>query len=162
MAAEPAPDDATANRQRLADHVKNRRLSLSLSVRAAAERAGMARNTWTSLEDSTRRTAETAYAGIERALAWETGSVRAILDGGEPTPAIAVHDVAVVVTRPKRNITSADIETDGTDDVLIRIMKSDLPDADKARIVRTLLDDQRRFAQQRADELIREVLARRS
>lgn len=46
----------------------------------------MDRNTWSYLEDGSRRTSEFKYAGIERALHWEPGSVTAILEGREPTP----------------------------------------------------------------------------
>lgn len=78
--------DERGERELLAAKVRARRVELGLSVRAAAQAAEMDRNTWSYLEDGSRRTAEFKYAGIERALRWEPGGVSAILAGGEPTP----------------------------------------------------------------------------
>lgn len=73
-------------RQRLAHLMEQRRRALGLSVRAAAQAAGIDRATWTSAEAGTRQTAEYNYAGIEKALSWQSGSIDAILDGRDPTP----------------------------------------------------------------------------
>jgi transcriptional regulator with XRE-family HTH domain len=72
-------------KDRLAAAVRRRRLELGLSERQAAERAEVARNTWSSMEAGKRQTAEHRYAGIERALDWEPGSIDAILSGRQPT-----------------------------------------------------------------------------
>lgn len=72
-------------RDRLARHVRERRIQLRLSARAASAKAGVDRATWASMEKGTRRTAEYQYTGIEYALDWTLGSIDAILDGGEPT-----------------------------------------------------------------------------
>lgn len=98
--------DERGERDVLAKRVRARRQELGLSVRAAAQAADMDRNTWSYLEDGSRRTSEFKYAGIERALQWEPGSVTAILDGREPTPAAAgnaEHDeeIELVRTDPK-------------------------------------------------------------
>lgn len=78
--------DERGERDLLARRVRARRVELGLSVRAAAQAAEMDRNTWSYLEDGSRRTSEFKYAGIERALQWAPGSVAAILEGREPTP----------------------------------------------------------------------------
>jgi transcriptional regulator with XRE-family HTH domain len=78
--------DERGERDLLAKKVRARRVELGLSVRAAAQAADIDRNTWSYLEDGSRRTSEFKYAGIERALQWESGSVAAILEGREPTP----------------------------------------------------------------------------
>lgn len=76
------------HRERLARCVQDRRRELRLSVRAAAQLAGIDRATWSSAEAATRRTAEYHYAGIENALQWAPGSIDAILSGGAPTPRV--------------------------------------------------------------------------
>ncbi|MEV5629133.1 helix-turn-helix domain-containing protein [Micromonospora tulbaghiae] len=99
--------DERGAQELLAARVRARRMELGLSVRKAAESAEMDRNTWSYLEDGSRRTAEFKYAGIERALRWAPGSVAAILGGGEPTPAdpaVAVEDdeeIALVRSDPR-------------------------------------------------------------
>jgi hypothetical protein len=55
-------------------------------VRAAAKLAGIDRDTWAAIEEGTRNTQPSKYAGIERALGWGAGSIEAILDGGDPKP----------------------------------------------------------------------------
>ncbi|WP_157779110.1 helix-turn-helix domain-containing protein [Micromonospora sp. WMMA2032] len=88
--------DERGERDLLARRVRARRVELGLSVRAAAQAAEMDRNTWSYIEDASRKTSEFKYAGIERALRWEPGSVVAILRGGEPTPV----KPAAVATQP--------------------------------------------------------------
>ncbi|WP_194821263.1 helix-turn-helix domain-containing protein [Micromonospora sp. S-DT3-3-22] len=77
--------DERGGQDQLGQRVRSRRLELGLSARAAAQAAGIDRNTWSYLENGTRRTAEFNYAGVERALRWAPGSISAILGGGEPT-----------------------------------------------------------------------------
>lgn len=78
-----------SSRRRLANAMADRRRELRLSVRAAAQRAGIDRATWTAAEAATRRIAEYNYAGVEAALDWEPGSVDQILAGRPPTPRLA-------------------------------------------------------------------------
>jgi len=73
-------------RQRLGALVRARRRQLGLSIVAAARTAGVNRGTWEALESCTRATRDHNYAGIERALRWQAGSIEAILTGGTPTP----------------------------------------------------------------------------
>jgi transcriptional regulator with XRE-family HTH domain len=77
-------DDRDAH-ARLAELVKSRRLSRRLSVSAAARAAHIDRATWTNLENRTRRLQQYNYAGVERALGWESGSIESVLAGGVPT-----------------------------------------------------------------------------
>lgn len=100
--------DERGERDLLARKVRARRVELGLSVRAAALAAEMDRNTWSYLEDGSKRTAEFKYAGIERALQWEPGSVTAILDGREPTPITAADhedDEEIELVRGDKKLT---------------------------------------------------------
>lgn len=72
-------------RKHLGEVVAARRARLGLSVTKAAERAGISRNTWSSVESGTKDTEAYVLGSIEGALYWEPGSIDAILDGGEPT-----------------------------------------------------------------------------
>jgi hypothetical protein len=67
--------------QRLPRAVKERRLYLRLSVRAAAKLAGIDRGTWMALEEGSRKTQDSNYAGIEMALQWPPGQIVKILKG---------------------------------------------------------------------------------
>jgi transcriptional regulator with XRE-family HTH domain len=140
-------DTDDLGRQQLAELVRNRRIDRHLSVRQAAETAGVARNTWAAVEDGTRRLADNNYAGIEKALAWQSGSIADILRGGTPTELPAT---AVTATPPGP-------QADDADEALIRVMRSDIPDHDKARIVRLLIQERERARQQllkMADDLL--------
>jgi len=46
----------------------------------------MARGTWTDLEAGKRETRQHQYDAIEEVLRWKSGSIDAIIGGGEPTP----------------------------------------------------------------------------
>lgn len=69
---------------RLRRLIFERRRQLTLSVSAAAKAAGIHRNTWAALERGERETEDYIFGGVERALRWKTGSVDAILAGGNP------------------------------------------------------------------------------
>src|SRR5262245_48992186 len=114
-----AGQDGTDARHKLARAVRDRRLQLRLSARAAADLAGVARGTWIALEDASRRTAETNYAGIERALQWKAGSVARILDGGEPT----VLDDSTVMTTPATVLVGDPRQAPPLDDPLVKVMR---------------------------------------
>ncbi|MEU4590083.1 hypothetical protein [Micromonospora aurantiaca (nom. illeg.)] len=85
--------DEQRQRARLADMIEGRRIELGISVSKAAQAAGIDRATWSSAEKGERATQPHNWAGIERALQWKPGSVRAILDGDDPTPADTADDV---------------------------------------------------------------------
>lgn len=73
-------------REQLGRQIGERRRQLGLSVRAAAQRAGVDRATWTAAENGTRTIAEYNHAGVERALDWEQGTIARVLAGGAPNP----------------------------------------------------------------------------
>lgn len=91
--------------------VRSQRQRLALSVRAAAEAAGIDRATWTSLEAGTRHLRDRSHSAIEDVLQWPFGSIAAYLENGiipgtssvnAPTagstsPAIGERDAPLVV-----------------------------------------------------------------
>jgi transcriptional regulator with XRE-family HTH domain len=143
-----ADEQLDANRRRLGELVKARRLHLGISVRQAAETAEIARNTWSDMEDGSRRTAEIKFPGIERVLQWQPGSIASIMLGDEPK---------VLEPRTTGQERADQPGADEADEALIRIMRSSLPDSEKARIVRTLLNE-KEAARRRAFEAARERL----
>lgn len=160
MRPEEDPDDTTtARRKRLAELVKERRRHLGLSVRAAADSGGMARGTWTAVEDGSRKTADSNYAGIERALQWAPGSVAAILAGGDPTvtPAVAnARDSMTLTDSASAHVVPAADVAAQRDPILIQVLRrDDITDDQKRRIVEILI------AQKEAAERAREDSARR-
>jgi transcriptional regulator with XRE-family HTH domain len=62
-------------RKRLGQDVRDARVGLGLSVREAAKRAGVSRNTWQGLEDGTRATQDSKYESIQGALQWPAGEI---------------------------------------------------------------------------------------
>ncbi|QCX81122.1 hypothetical protein C9F11_37695 [Streptomyces sp. YIM 121038] len=53
------------------------------SRRAAAEAAGVSKDTWQRIEEG-REVREVTYAKVDRGLGWAAGSCLAIAEGGEP------------------------------------------------------------------------------
>lgn len=86
---------------RLAKYVKQRRLERFSSRKAAADAAGISKDTWFRVEAG-REVRETSYAGVDRALGWVTGSCVTISEGGEPVPAeyLEGEGAAAVAVRP--------------------------------------------------------------
>jgi DNA-binding XRE family transcriptional regulator len=74
---------ATPDLDRLAKYVKAHRLELFASRKAAADVAGISKDTWQKVEEGAE-VREVTYAKVERALGWATGSCIAIAEGGEP------------------------------------------------------------------------------
>ncbi|MFF9129162.1 hypothetical protein [Streptomyces sp. NPDC014806] len=68
---------------RLAGHVKRHRLELYPSRLAAAQAAGISKDTWQKVEDG-GLVRESTYAKVDKALGWAIGSCVAIAEGGEP------------------------------------------------------------------------------
>lgn len=73
-------------RELLGQRVRQRREDLGLSQPAAADRAGINRDTWRNMENGSRDIRSYNHRAVERALQWQPGSVEAILAGGEPQP----------------------------------------------------------------------------
>lgn len=80
----------------LATAIRAAREARGLSQVALAERAGISEGSVQNLEDASRRPGRIppSLAKVEPHLGWAEGSGRAILGGGEPTPAPVVHDAS--------------------------------------------------------------------
>ncbi len=143
-----------ADWHRLGQYVTARRVALGYRRRedltAAVE--GVGQRTLGSIETGEKGGYHrSTLATLERALRWAPGSIQAVLDGGEPTELPG----AAQATGAAYNPTVITSEMHPADAALIKIMRNPhLSDAQKARIARTLITDQERYAAQRADELI--------
>lgn len=139
-----------ADWDRLAALVIARRVELGHKTRAPlVEASGISLRTLGDIENGRRPSYDPAtIAALEQALEWAPGSVTSIVNGGEPTPR-AKADTGILGQSSARYAPR--------DEALIKVMQSnDLSDEQKARIIRELIDDQRRYAERRADELIRQ------
>ncbi|MFM9629439.1 hypothetical protein ACKI10_17650 [Streptomyces galilaeus] len=74
---------ATRDLSRLAKQVKAHRWELFTSRKAAADSAGVSKDTWQRVEEGLE-VRETTYAKIDKALGWASGSCIAISEGGNP------------------------------------------------------------------------------
>lgn len=74
---------ATRDLERLAQHVKAHRMELFTSRKAAADAAGISKDTWQRVEEAAE-VRESTYKKIDKALRWTGGSCIAISEGGEP------------------------------------------------------------------------------
>ncbi|HVN50748.1 MAG TPA: helix-turn-helix transcriptional regulator [Acidimicrobiales bacterium] len=79
------PDDLKAQWQRVADAVKDRRLTLGWTQQEAADRAGVSLATWRLVESAGReRFQELTLRGLVRGLGWPVGSIERLRAGGPP------------------------------------------------------------------------------
>jgi hypothetical protein len=74
---------ATRDLDRLAKRVKAHRLELFPSRKAAADAAGISKDTWRRVEEGLE-VWDSKLVHIDRALGWAVGSCIAIAEGGEP------------------------------------------------------------------------------
>lgn len=74
---------ATRDLGRLAKHVKAHRLELYPSRLAAAQAAGVSKDTWQRVEEG-EPVRESTYVKIDRALGWAAGSCFLVAEGGSP------------------------------------------------------------------------------
>ncbi|NWF25303.1 hypothetical protein HW130_03320 [Streptomyces sp. PKU-EA00015] len=77
---------------RLAKAVKARRLQLHPSRLAAANAAGVSKDTWQRVEEGLS-VRDVSYAKMDPALGWVVGSCMLIADGGDPVPVVQ-HEAA--------------------------------------------------------------------
>lgn len=165
--------DRMVDWQRLGQLVIARRIELGYKTREALlTDLGVSLRTLGDIESGRRdKYHRNTLAGLEHALRWLPGSIDAILDGGQPTPdpnprhsgrpaGENAHAAdSATATRPTStgNARSHPPVGDASDDALIRVMRSDLDDRTKAKIVKMLIAEQERFARERAaraEELI--------
>lgn len=122
---------------RLAHSVKRHRMEQYPSRDAAAEAAGITRNTWKRVEtgDEVR---ESTYAKVDKALGWAIGSCLIIAEGGNPvlagddiaatgapaTPATAEEARRAVFEAARTTLPDAPIgELDAFSDELVEILR---------------------------------------
>lgn len=74
---------ATRDLDRLGEQVKAHRLELYPSRLAAAQAAGMSKDTWQNVEEG-GEAQDMTYRKIEKALGWAAGSWLVVADGGSP------------------------------------------------------------------------------
>lgn len=73
--------------QRLGDLVASRRVALGYATQDEfAKAAELHTRTINGIENARRSAGRSTRAILEAALQWEPGSIRAILEGGDPTP----------------------------------------------------------------------------
>jgi hypothetical protein len=77
---------SASSRNHLGDAMNRRRLDLGLRWEVVAESAGISVTGLRLLRTTGGTPRELTQRGLEKALAWEPGSIRAILDGGDPVP----------------------------------------------------------------------------
>lgn len=109
MDSAPLPD-----LERLAQLALARRRHLGLTVTAITAKVGLSKDTYAHIEKAEPVTAS-SYAKAERALGWGAGSIRNVLNGGEPTlappPAPAVPRISAAEV--SRVLASVLLETAG-------------------------------------------------
>ncbi|WP_127501198.1 hypothetical protein [Actinoplanes solisilvae] len=133
--------------QDLAATVRQRRLDLGLSLRAAADQAGVARGTWMALEGGNRVILANNHAAIERVLQWTSGRIARLLEDGDSASATTSEEVE------KRGHAAVPV----MDDAVERIYRSNLPAEKKLQIIRMMLAERQRAEErllQLADELV--------
>ncbi len=140
--------------ERLAAAVTARRIELGHpTMQALVDNSDLKLRTLGDIENARKPSySRGTLATLERALRWATGSVDAVLEGREPVDASAAL--------PGLSGQGAgNVDHELPEDALIKVIDSDLPSAVKAEIVRTVLAEQRRYAQRRVDELLRDAAA---
>lgn len=80
---------STAPPEDLDQHMNARRIELRMTWREVAEAADMSESGLRAIRKGRNPASDLAKGRIEWALWWEAGSIDAILEGGEPTPAKA-------------------------------------------------------------------------
>jgi transcriptional regulator with XRE-family HTH domain len=88
------------SREKLAGLVRERRTTLGLTQPQLAERGDLSIRLLRRVENNRSGDLRASkIAGLERALEWEHGSIRAILDGGMPTEVRAPDELADAAAR---------------------------------------------------------------
>ncbi|MFF0378832.1 hypothetical protein [Actinoplanes missouriensis] len=139
-----------ADWEQLAHHVIRRRIQLGYPTRQAFLTVTRLKARTLGDIETARKTGYHAATlnALEHDLQWAAGSIAAILDGGEPR---------IAASTPPAEQAARATDDDLPDDPILRLIGANLPEDRKKALVRQLLDEQQRFAQRRADELLREA-----
>ena len=133
---------------RLGKYVVARRVELGFEQRVDfAAAAQITTRVISDLENGRRGNFDpVTVSKLEKTLGWETGSLQRVAAGGEPRLRGA-HDTADETTLGDLLTTYRPTE----DAALIRVMRSNLPDAKKRELVRMLIAEQERAARERTE-----------
>jgi hypothetical protein len=93
---------ATRDLGRLAKSVKAHRLELYPSRLAAAQAAGISKDTWHKVEEG-QDVRDSTYTKVDKALGWVTGSCMLIAEGGSPVLAGDMEHPAEAAPRPSED-----------------------------------------------------------
>ncbi|MCZ4602985.1 helix-turn-helix transcriptional regulator [Streptomyces sp. Lzd4kr] len=93
----------TRDLERLAKSVKAHRLELYPSRLAAAQAAGISKDTWRKVEEGHADVRDSTYAKVEKALGWATGSCTLIAEGHSPVLAGDTEHPAEATPRPSED-----------------------------------------------------------
>jgi ABC-type nitrate/sulfonate/bicarbonate transport system substrate-binding protein len=115
-------------RQRLNDLMDARRLELGIPWREVATRAGISYEALRALRAGPGGTADLTARKIDAALGWAPGSVRAILDGGEPV-LVGGEDAAPGLP----DLSTLDPRRRAILDAFVKLLLADEPSDDQAK-----------------------------
>lgn len=146
-----------ADWQRLGQHVVARRLALGYKTRIQlAQASGISARILGDIETGRRgRFDPKTLAALENTLGWNTGTANRVADGGEPTLA-----GGRAATQERAYTGTPVIHNEGDDPALVKVMRSDLSDDKKRKLVRLLIAEREDAEKQRvarAEDLIRLV-----
>ena len=130
-------DRTTLHWAQLAAAIRSAREARGLSQVDLAELAGISEGSVQNLESGRpRNRMPQTLAKIEPHLGWAAGSGRAILEGGEPTPAAADDsaDIAAVEDKLRRKLPLRIVDELESDDPLLDSTVIQLPGVDGARM----------------------------
>ena len=120
----------TGDLQRLGRYVSDRVAELGLTQEQVQELGGPSPATLRLIMSGGRKSLQpSSVGGLERALQWASGSVRAILAEGEPTP----------LTSAEQAMEARGIDTRNLDPRILAVLRDDVwSDEEKAWIIQTL------------------------
>jgi hypothetical protein len=118
--------------QRVADYVRDRRIELDLTQADVHAAGGPSPATQRLVEGALQSAYQPAILGrLERALRWKRGSIRAIRNGGEPTPEAPPSEDAGLVLP---DLSTLDPHRKRILDAFIKLLlEDDEPSEDKRR-----------------------------
>lgn len=130
------------------DHLMNlRRLELGITWRDVASRAGLSYEALRRLRTGDGGIRDLTASKISRALEWTSGSVDAVLEGGDPVPAAAAppaEDAIVTVLKrallPGENILrESGLDPEFANDLIVALRNREVPE-----LIVSLVENRRR------------------